>query len=437
MSETTHEMGGAVSIASTSKADLANIPSSTGRGANGTGFTNITAPPPNTDSALKANVLVIGNSGVGKSTLINAVLGEEAALAGFGMQGTTKELRVYENATLPFRLIDTAGFEPSFFKRRAAIRAVKNWSKNNAKAGTIDTRINAIWFCIDGTSSKLFPRTIRSLSQATSMWPSLPVIAVITKSYSVPDRQRNVELVTNAFSAQPHRTNLRKIIPVVAQTYTLNEDAYAAPEGIAELIDATNDLLPEGYKAAEKDIARFKLNRKRVLAQSVVAAATTSGAVVGAVPIPFPDAAILGPVEIAQINALARIYGITKNEASRKFFDSIVQVGTVSLAAQGAISALKAIPGVNLGAAALNAVIAGSIVAALGEGTILAFEQVSLGNKTVADIEWVRGFMQSRLSADFIATAKAALAKSGDGMSAGKIAQIVLGTFIAGRGKKK
>jgi uncharacterized protein (DUF697 family) len=69
-------------------------------------------------------------------------------------------------------------------------------------------------------------------------------------------------------------------------------------------------------RAADKDIAHFKLNRKRVFSQSIVATATTSGAVVGAVPIPFPDAAILGPIEIAQINALARVYGIPKNKAS-------------------------------------------------------------------------------------------------------------------------
>jgi hypothetical protein len=79
-----------------------------------------------------------------------------------------------------------------------------------------------------------------------------------------------------------------------------NEDSYAAPEGITELIDATNDLC-EGLRAADKDIAHFKPYRKRVFSQSVVATATTSGAVTGAVPIPFPDAAILGPIEIAQI----------------------------------------------------------------------------------------------------------------------------------------
>ncbi|MBQ5340761.1 MAG: 50S ribosome-binding GTPase, partial [Oscillospiraceae bacterium] len=58
----------------------------------------------------KGNVLVIGNSGVGKSTLINAVLGEECAVTGYGITGTTQELSIYENGRIPFRIIDTVGF---------------------------------------------------------------------------------------------------------------------------------------------------------------------------------------------------------------------------------------------------------------------------------------------------------------------------------------
>ena len=65
----------------------------------------------------KGNILVIGDSGVGKSTLINAVLGEEKAETSFGNSGTTKELKVYENDILDFRVIDTVWFEPGFFKR--------------------------------------------------------------------------------------------------------------------------------------------------------------------------------------------------------------------------------------------------------------------------------------------------------------------------------
>ena len=351
----------------------------------------------------RGNVLVIGNSGVGKSTLINAVLGEERAETGWGTKGTTKELAIYNSEKIPFRIIDTVGFEPSFIKEFKAINAVKKWSKDCAKERHEDNQINVIWFCVEGTTSKLFPKTLKDLSRATSMWETVPVIVVITKSYSTPERERNIEMVNNAFAKQKrYSKNLRKVIPVVASTYVLNDNAYAAPEGITELIDATNELMPEGIKAGEMDIAAFKLNRKRAMAHGITGVSTTAAVVVGAVPIPFADAIILSPIEIALVNALAQIYGIGKNEESKQFFNSIVEVGTVSVAAKSAISALKAIPGVNLGASIVNAIIAGSIVAALGEGTIYAFEQVYLGKKSVKDIEWVKEMMELKLSSQFI-----------------------------------
>lgn len=351
----------------------------------------------------RGNVLVIGNSGVGKSTLINAVLGEEKTKTGWGTKGTTDNLEIYESDEIPFRIIDSVGFEPSFIKKTQAVNAVKKWSKNSMKEGNKDNQINVIWFCVDGTSSKLFPDTIKNLSGATSMWETVPIIVVITKSYSVPERKQNIEMVNNAFAKQKrYSKNLRKVIPVVASTYVLNDSAYAAPEGITELIDTTNELMPEGVKAAENDIYTFKLNRKRALSQSIVGVSTTAGVVVGAVPVPFADAVILSPIEVAEINALAQVYGIDKNEESKQFFNSIVEVGTVSTAAKAVISGLKAIPGVNLGAGIINAIIAGSFVAAIGEGTIYAFEQVYLGKKTVEDIDWVKKVMESRLSTEFI-----------------------------------
>ena len=78
----------------------------------------------------RGNVLVIGNSGVGKSTLINAVLGEEKAKTGYGTKGTTNELEIYESEEVHFRVIDTVGFEPTFIREQMAINAVKKWSKN-------------------------------------------------------------------------------------------------------------------------------------------------------------------------------------------------------------------------------------------------------------------------------------------------------------------
>lgn len=118
--------------------------------------------------------------------------------------GTTRELKLYEVDGVPFRLIDTVGFEPSFIKERLVINAVKKWSKESAKNGNEDTGINIIWFCVDGTAAKLFPKTITNLSKATSMWEAILV--------------------------------------------TLNDTAFAPPERISELIDITNEIMPEGVQ---------------------------------------------------------------------------------------------------------------------------------------------------------------------------------------------
>lgn len=62
---------------------------------------------------------------MGKSTLINAVLGKAVAKTGYGITGTTDVLEIYESEKVPFRVIDAIGFEPTFFKEQKAINAVK------------------------------------------------------------------------------------------------------------------------------------------------------------------------------------------------------------------------------------------------------------------------------------------------------------------------
>lgn len=353
----------------------------------------------------KGNVLLIGNSGVGKSTLVNAVLGENLAITGYGTKGTTTELKVYENGTLPFRVIDTVGFTPvkGMIKfTNPAVKSVQELSKKWAGDNDDDNDIHAIWFCVDGSSSKLFESTVKDLLDATKIWKSVPIITVITKSYSEPDRERNIRMVESAFAKVSDNRKPVRIIPVVAQPYYLTETAFAPQTNITELIDLTNEILPEGMKAAETDIADYQLSRKRKFAHTAAAAATVSAATIGAVPVPFADAMLLGPIEVAEITGIAKIYEIGKGDELTLLKNTIVEVGTVSTAAKAAISALKAIPGINLATGIVNAVIAGGIVAALGEGSIFIFEQIALGKRDASDIDWVKKVMEGQLAGGFI-----------------------------------
>lgn len=212
----------------------------------------------------KGNVLAIGNLDSGKTTLINAVLGDDVNVSYWDKMGTPGELAIYDSETVPFRIIETVGFEPSLLKEQKTINSIKKWIKKSKKNDSIENDISVIWFVIDATESKLIPERIKELVKVTSHWKSVPVVVVLTKSYSEFDREANVESAYIAYAKQKkYFENLRKILPVVASTYMLNENAFAPPEGIEELIDLTNELMPEGLQIAENNLSKFKLNQKK------------------------------------------------------------------------------------------------------------------------------------------------------------------------------
>lgn len=358
-----------------------------------------TGGPVYTGVVEKPNVVVIGNSGVGKSTLINSLFQSYVAETSIG-EATTKQLRVYESEGLGFRIIDTIGFEPGLLNQSKAISAIRKWSRDSIKNDDATHQINMIWYCIDGTSRKMFKKNIDMLAHATSVWKSVPIIVVITKSYSKPERAENVRMVYNAFKNHKKLSeNLKAIVPVVATTYKIDTDLNinVTPDGLGELLTETVKFLPEGINASIVDKNYFYLNQKRAMAHSVVGASALAGLTVGLVPIPFPDGTILTPLEVGEIKSLSKIYGV-EFDKNTELIQTIINAGTAGIIAKTALNAIKAIPGLNIAGDVLNGIVAGVIVAALGEGSVYIFEQIYTGQKSVTDTEWVKKFLDSKVA---------------------------------------
>ena len=352
----------------------------------------------------KPNIVVVGNSGVGKSTLINSLFQTYVAETSIG-EATTKELRVYENDALGFRIIDTIGFEPGLMNQNRAVLALKKWSRDSIKNDDPTHQINMIWYCIDGTSRKMFKKNIDMLARATSVWKSVPIIVVITKSYSKPEREENVRMVYHAFKNHKKLSeNLKSIVPVVASTYKIDTDLNinVTPDGLGELLAETVKYLPDGVNASMVDKKYFYLQQKRAMAHSVVGASALAGLTVGLVPIPFPDGTILTPLEVGEIKSLSKIYGV-EFDKNTELIQTIINAGTAGIVAKTALNAIKAIPGLNIAGDVLNGIVAGVIVAALGEGSVYIFEQIYTGQKSVADTEWVKNFLDSKVATSLAA----------------------------------
>ena len=162
------------------------------------------------------------------------------------------------------------------------------------------------------------------------------------------------------------RINLKKIIPVVAEEYEINEEVKVAPKGIEELCLQTLDCIDEAKKINQDNRDRMVLEQKRFTANSIVAGATASATVIGASPVPH-DSMILIPLETGLTKLIFKVYGV---DYSLELVTGIVGSTMITTVAK---SILKAIP---IAGSVANGVVAGAIVFVLGEAVITASEMI-------------------------------------------------------------
>ena len=342
----------------------------------------------------KANILVLGTSGAGKSTLINAVVGREVAKVGSGKHSTEK-MEAYEPEGLKFRLIDSRGFEYNFWNTRKTVKDMKSWVADGLKDKK--PRIHMLWFCVDATSKRFTGQTMKTLEEVKKEWKDVPIIVVLTKSFFIAEDEENIEMVKNTFRKRARRTGMPvAIVPVLAQP---PKGENILPRGIEELVAITEKNLDAAVRDSELAVKKYDLKSKRLKAQALTLGAATSGAAVGAIPISFPDAAILTPIEATLISAIARVYKLDeKDDFTKKLISRIVESGTVGIVAKMALNQLKLIPGfANLAADALNAIVAGAIIAGIGEAATIIMEKAYLGEINKEDFEWINRVVEDQM----------------------------------------
>ncbi len=342
----------------------------------------------------KANILVLGTSGAGKSTLINTVIGREVAKVGSGKH-VTKDMQAYESEDLNFRLIDSRGFEYSFWGNQKTIKDMKGWIKSGLKGDK--PRIHMLWLCVDATSKRFTKTTFRTVEQVKKEWEDIPIIVVLTKSFFAAEDEENIEMVKETFQKVATRTGMPvAIIPVLSQP---PKGVDILPRGIEELIKSTEEYINDALKDSEEAVWKYVLKCKKMNAQAVTAAAVTSAAVIGAIPIAVPDTAILTPLETGLISGIAKIYELDKNDDfTKKLFSRIIEAGTVSVIAKAAINKLKLLPGfVNVAADVLNAIVAGAIVLGIGEASTIIFEKVYIGDIDKDNLDWINAIVNDQL----------------------------------------
>ena len=310
------------------------------------------------------NIFVVGKSGVGKSTLINAVFGEKLAKTG---SGSPKTQNIKEYKSKDFSIFDTKGLELEDYDSTKAQIAEFLAQK---QTGNEDEQIHIAWLCIAESGRRIEKADIE-------LWELLqknhiPSILVITKAEQ--DKDENGELFSQLVKKEFKTEEVQRVRALQIED---DEGNLKKVKGIDMLVSKTYFLAPQAKRNAfgRKQIYDKAMQRqeRKKRADSIINLYTAAASTVAASPIPFSDIAILLPTQAAMIVHISSIYDLELSlESAKKLSLAFGAVVGVGFAARAVVANLvKIIPVVgSVAGGVINAGVAGTITKLMGEAYI-------------------------------------------------------------------
>jgi uncharacterized protein (DUF697 family)/predicted GTPase len=308
------------------------------------------------------NLAVFGKTGVGKSTLVNAMFGREVAATGVGSP-VTRGLVYHRHPDGFLGLYDSEGFETGT-AGDAIVEGLRRLIADH-RSRAVDQQIHAAWYLVRW-SDRRFERAQEQFVRELAAL-GLPVIVVLTQ---VPTRDGEVHPEAREFAAYIESLRL-PIHPQgrVVLTNALSDPFTQSPVfGLQALLDDTYAVIPAAAEAALTAAQMLDIGRKKKAVAAIINQAVVVAAGVGATPIPFADAAIIVPNQVTMIARITAAYGLPPNRSKAlAAAGAVVLTGGATMAGRYAVtSLLKFVPGGGIAGSAISATVAGALTKTVG-----------------------------------------------------------------------
>lgn len=310
------------------------------------------------DDIGRVNIVVLGKTGVGKSTLVNAIFGTSVAETGIG-RPVTRSSRMYVHANGHLGLIDTQGLEIG--KDSAEIINDLRCFVEQRRKEPLAQQPHLAWMCVNAQSGRFEAAEEALVREVVGM--GVPVIVVLTQ---VPTTGNGLHSGARGLISAIEGQALPIVGDAVVPTSAVGDAEMGyGPHGLQELLDRSFRAAPDAVKVALAAAQRIDVESKTKAVKRVIHLATSLATTAGLSPIPGSDAPALVVIQSAMMMKIARIYGIDFDAATTS---AMVASASATLLGRTAVSGLlKFIPVANVFAMGLSGVIAGSFTWSMGK----------------------------------------------------------------------
>lgn len=248
------------------------------------------------------NIAVIGRTGSGKSSLINAVFGRDLAKTGTGFPVSTAFIRYphpgKQDEKPPVILYDSAGYEVE--KSDKFIKDVFDFLEER-KAKGVDEQIHLIWYVVHAGLKRFEPFDATVLRKFTEH--QIPVVILLSQADLA--RQSELEEMEETLKIYESQYSLEPFEVVRVSAHPINGE----PFGIKEIVNRTVELLPKLYTDAFIIRQVADLEAKRQVAVSYVKFTAAACFASAFVPIPLTTPAAAFTSQGILCTKIAALYG--------------------------------------------------------------------------------------------------------------------------------